>query len=88
MRTSLVPVGALASTACGGLTSDPAVNPDAALLLDFQTRIDRYIELREEALELPRGLEYRIIGTDLILLDQPANLIIDFMRNVIRATPA
>jgi hypothetical protein len=24
----------------------------------------------------------------LILLDQPANLLIDFMRNVIRATPA
>ncbi len=191
MRTSFALVVTIASTACAGLTSAPAVNPHAALLLDFETRIERYLELREKALErvgspdvttgpaelktfqealftqiralrpnanhgdiltpairshfrslvrpelkgedgrdiraklqddapapgavplevnarypageplpttpvpvllalptLPRGLEYRIIGTDLILLDQPANLIVDFMRNLIPATPA
>jgi len=27
---------------------------------------------------LPRGLEYRIIGRDLVLLDSPANLIVDY----------
>ena len=32
---------------------------------------------------LPRGLEYRVIGRDLVLLDQPANLIVDYMRNAI-----
>jgi hypothetical protein len=37
---------------------------------------------------LPRGLEYRIIGTDLILLDQPANLIVDFIRNAIQKPAA
>jgi len=30
-----------------------------------------------------RVLEYRIVGTDLILLDQPADLIIDYIRNII-----
>lgn len=37
---------------------------------------------------LPRGLEYRIIGRDLILLDQPANVIVDYLRNAIPAQPA
>lgn len=32
---------------------------------------------------LPVGLEYRIIGTDLILLDQPADVILDYIRNAI-----
>jgi hypothetical protein len=32
---------------------------------------------------LPAGLEYRIIGTDLILLDQPADVILDYIRNAI-----
>lgn len=32
---------------------------------------------------LPTGLEYRVVGRDLILLDQTANLIVDFMRNAI-----
>ena len=32
---------------------------------------------------LPRGLEYRIIGRDLVLVDQPANVVVDFMRNAI-----
>ena len=32
---------------------------------------------------LPTGLQYRIIGKDLILLDQPADLILDYVRNVI-----
>ena len=36
---------------------------------------------------LPRGLEYRIIGRDLVLLDQPANLIVDYVRNAIPARP-
>ena len=36
---------------------------------------------------LPPRLEYRIIGRDLILLDQPANLIVDFVRNAIPARP-
>jgi hypothetical protein len=33
---------------------------------------------------LPRVLEYRILGNDLILLDRPANVIVDYMRNVIK----
>ena len=32
---------------------------------------------------LPRGLEYRIIGKDLILLDQPADVILDYIRNAL-----
>jgi hypothetical protein len=32
---------------------------------------------------LPPGLEYRVIGKDLILLDQPADVILDFIRNAI-----
>lgn len=32
---------------------------------------------------LPQGLAYRVIGRDLILLDQPADLIVDYMRNAI-----
>ena len=32
---------------------------------------------------LPTGLQYRIIGKDLILLDQPADVILDYVRNVI-----
>jgi hypothetical protein len=34
---------------------------------------------------LPRGMEYRILGRDLILLDQPADVIIDYIRNAIPA---
>jgi hypothetical protein len=34
---------------------------------------------------LPVGLAYRIIGRDLILLDQPADLIVDYMRNALPA---
>jgi hypothetical protein len=34
--------------------------------------------------ELPEGLEYRIIGKDLVLLDSDANLIVDYIRNAIR----
>ncbi len=30
---------------------------------------------------LPPGLEFRIVGKDLILLDQPADVILDYMRN-------
>jgi hypothetical protein len=33
--------------------------------------------------ELPEGLQYRIIGKDLVLLDSDANLIVDYIRNVI-----
>jgi hypothetical protein len=36
---------------------------------------------------LPKGLEYRIVGRDLILLDQPADVILDFIRNAIPAAP-
>ncbi len=32
---------------------------------------------------LPAGLEYRIIGRDLILLDQPADVVLDYIRNAI-----
>jgi hypothetical protein len=32
---------------------------------------------------LPAVLQYRIIGKDLILLDEPADVIVDYMRNVI-----
>ena len=32
---------------------------------------------------LPTGLQYRIIGKDLILLDQPADVVLDYVRNVI-----
>jgi Cu-Zn family superoxide dismutase len=32
---------------------------------------------------LPPGLEYRVIGKDLILLDQPADVILDFIRNAV-----
>ena len=32
---------------------------------------------------LPPGLEYRMLGRDLILLDQGANLIVDYMRDAI-----
>lgn len=32
---------------------------------------------------LPTGLQYRIIGKDLILLDQPADVILDYVRNVV-----
>jgi hypothetical protein len=34
--------------------------------------------------QLPKGLEYRILGKDLVLLDSDANLIVDFIRNAIR----
>jgi hypothetical protein len=33
---------------------------------------------------LPTGLEYRFVGKDLVLLDQPADVILDYIRNVIR----
>ena len=33
---------------------------------------------------LPEGVEYRIIGKDLVLLDMDAQIVIDFMRNAIR----
>jgi hypothetical protein len=33
--------------------------------------------------QLPEGLEYRIIGKDLVLLDSDANLIVDYIRNAI-----
>lgn len=33
---------------------------------------------------LPEGLEYRIIGRDLVLLDIDAQVIVDYMRNAIR----
>jgi hypothetical protein len=32
---------------------------------------------------LPRTIEYRIVGKDLLLIDQPADLILDYMRNAI-----
>jgi len=32
---------------------------------------------------LPMGLEYRIIGKDLVLLDTEANIIVDYIRNAI-----
>jgi Cu-Zn family superoxide dismutase len=32
---------------------------------------------------LPPGLEYRIVGRDLLLLDQPADVIVDFIRNAV-----
>jgi Cu-Zn family superoxide dismutase len=32
---------------------------------------------------LPPGLEYRVIGKDLILLDRPADVILDFIRNAV-----
>ena len=32
---------------------------------------------------LPRELEYRFIGKDMILLDQPADVILDYIRNAI-----
>ena len=32
---------------------------------------------------LPPGLEFRFVGKDLILLDQPADVILDYMRNAI-----
>ena len=34
--------------------------------------------------QLPTGLEYRIIGKDLVLLDQPADVILDYIQNVIK----
>ena len=34
---------------------------------------------------LPRGLEYRVVAGDLILLDQPADVIIDYIRNAMPA---
>ena len=34
--------------------------------------------------KLPEDLEYRIVGTHLILLDVPANIIVDFMADTIR----
>lgn len=37
---------------------------------------------------LPVGLSYRVIGQDLILLDQPADLIVDYMRNALPGKPA
>lgn len=33
---------------------------------------------------LPMGLEYRILGKDLVLLDTDANIIVDYIRNAIR----
>lgn len=32
---------------------------------------------------LPRGLEYRIVEKDLVLLDQPADVILDYIRNIV-----
>jgi hypothetical protein len=32
---------------------------------------------------LPAGLEYRFVGKDLVLLDQPADVILDYIRNAI-----
>jgi hypothetical protein len=37
---------------------------------------------------LPEGLSYRLVGRDLILLDQPADVIVDYMRNALPPTPA
>jgi hypothetical protein len=37
---------------------------------------------------LPAGLSYRIIGRDMILLDEPADLIVDYMRNALPRQPA
>jgi hypothetical protein len=171
---------------CAGRTPGSGVNSDAALLVDFENRIDRYMELREQAADavpeadvvtdpakltareqalsariralranakhgdiftpairahfrrllapelkgrqgrdvratvredapapgavpievnakypaglpmsttppslllalprLPAGLEYRLVGNDLLLLDQPADVIIDYIRNAI-----
>jgi hypothetical protein len=36
---------------------------------------------------LPRGLECRFVGKDLILLDQRANVVLDCMRNAIKCGP-
>ena len=33
---------------------------------------------------LPQGLEFRFVGKDLVLLDRPADVILDYIRNVIR----
>ena len=174
----------VAVVGCAGRTPASRVNPDAALLADFRSRIDQYMELREDAVDvvpeaevvkdagklrareqalaariralranakhgdvltptirahfrellapeltgkqgrdarallqedapapgavplevnakypaglpipttppdviaalprLPAGLEYRLIGNDLLLLDQPADIIVDYMRN-------
>jgi hypothetical protein len=35
---------------------------------------------------LPQGLQYRIVGHDLILLDSEANLIVDFISNAVPVT--
>ena len=37
---------------------------------------------------LPPGLSYRFVGSDLLLLDQPADLIVDYMRNALPRRPA
>ena len=37
---------------------------------------------------LPEALEYRIIGSDLVLIDQPADLIVDYIRNATRGATA
>jgi hypothetical protein len=33
---------------------------------------------------LPKGVEYRIVGKDLLLLDMDAQIVVDYMRNAIR----
>ena len=38
--------------------------------------------------QLPMGLSYRFVERDLMVLDQPADLIVDYMRNALPRTPA
>jgi hypothetical protein len=51
MRGGWILAAALVTTGCGATvrSSIPDVNPSAAILLDFQARIDNYMELRGEA---------------------------------------
>jgi len=36
--------------------------------------------------ELPKGLEYRILGRELVLRDSDANIIVDYVPNALPAT--
>jgi hypothetical protein len=58
------------------------VYPSSLPLATFPAKLLRALP------DLPPELEYRIVGRDLILRDVKANLVIDFVRNVVPTIPS
>jgi hypothetical protein len=57
---------------------DPDVNPLAATLVDFRERIEKHMELRDDITDEVGDPRLRRI-----LLDQPADVIGEYMRNAL-----